>query len=149
MTRIREAVPADAERLVELLSYGTSRPGKEDTSALEPYLVALAEIDRCPHNRILVAEREQVVIGLCQVFAVRHLQERGGLCAEIESMHVDPDERGRGIGRGLLDVAVQVARDWGCYRVQLTSNKVRADAHRFYERAGFVATHAGLKLVLR
>ena len=64
---------------------------------------------------------------------------RGGLCAEIESVHVHPDHRGTGVGGALLRDAIDRARGLGCYRVQLTSNVARPDAHRFYERLGFVA----------
>lgn len=145
---VRSAATADLARLVELLALGGSRPGKEDPADLAAYAAALVEISCSPHNRVLVAEVDDEVLGACQVFAVRHLQEHGGLCAEIESMHVHPDHRGRGTGRVLLDHAVELARGWGCYRVQLTSNNVRTDAHRFYARAGFTASHQGFKLDL-
>jgi GNAT superfamily N-acetyltransferase len=78
----------------------------------------------------------------------RHLHRRGGLCAEIESVHVHPDHRGVDIGSTLVADAVERARAMGCYRVQLTSNRAREDAHRFYERLGFVPSHVGYKLFL-
>ena len=71
---------------------------------------------------------------MCQVITFRHLQHRGGRCAELESMHVAPDLRGHGVGGVLLEAAVEAARAAGCYRVQLTSDAARADAHRFYAR---------------
>jgi GNAT superfamily N-acetyltransferase len=145
---IRDATPGDLPRVVELLALGGSRPGKEDPADLAPYLDALAEITAAPHSRALVAEVDGVVVGTCQVFAVRHLQEHGGRCAELESMHVHPAHRGRGTGATLLAAAVDVARGWGCYRVQLTSNEVRTDAHRFYARAGFTPSHRGFTLAL-
>jgi GNAT superfamily N-acetyltransferase len=77
------------------------------------------------------------------------LQSRGGLCAEIESVHVRADRRGRGIGRLLMVAAIDRARDLGCYRVQLTSNQARPEAHRFYEGLGFEASHIGFKRTLR
>jgi GNAT superfamily N-acetyltransferase len=146
---VRPAAASELARLVELLILGSSRALKEDPKDLLPYQLALVEIGASRHNTVLVAEYDGDVVGVCQLFAVRHLQERGGLCAEIESMHVHPDSRGRGIGTQLLNAAVEVASGWGCYRVQLTSNKVRSDAHRFYQRAGFVASHEGFKLQLR
>jgi GNAT superfamily N-acetyltransferase len=60
-------------------------------------------------------------------------------------MHVHPNFRGKGIGKQLLDAAVDAAQREGCYRVQLTSNRQRTDAHRFYERHGLVASHVGFK----
>ncbi len=146
---VRPARASDAARLVELLVLGASRGLKEDPDDLPPYRQALAEIDASRHNTVLVAEYDGVVVGICQLFAVRHLQERGGLCAEIESVHVHPDSRRRGIGTRLLNAAIAEASSWGCYRVQLTSNKVRTAAHSFYARAGFVASHEGFKLQLR
>ena len=88
------------------------------------------------------------VVGVCQLIVFRHLQARGGLCAEVESVHVHPDHRGAGIGAALLHEAMERARALGCYRVQLTSNTARPDAHRFYERLGFVPSHVGFKLLL-
>jgi GNAT superfamily N-acetyltransferase len=63
-------------------------------------------------------------------------------------MHVAEDQRGRGIGAALLNAAVERAKAAGCYRIQLTSNKLRPDAHRFYRRHGFEASHEGFKLYL-
>ncbi len=142
---VRRATADDVPRLVELLDLGSSLPGKEDRAALAAYSDALADIDDTPRNEVLVAVLGERVVGVCQVFAVRHLQERGGWCAELESVHVHPDVRGRGIGGVLLGAAVDQARRWGCYRVQLTSNRSRIDAHRFYVRHGFTATHEGFK----
>jgi GNAT superfamily N-acetyltransferase len=78
----------------------------------------------------------------------RHLQARGGLCAEIESVHVHPDWRSRGMGRVLMSAAIARARALGCYCVQLTSNRARPDAHRFYAALGFEDSHRGFKLML-
>jgi GNAT superfamily N-acetyltransferase len=88
------------------------------------------------------------LVGVCQLIVFRHLQNRGGLCAEVESVHVHPDHRGHGIGGVLMRAAVQRARELGCYRIQLTSNKARPEAHRFYERLGFEPSHRGFKLKL-
>ncbi|WNV74649.1 GNAT family N-acetyltransferase [Geodermatophilus sp. DSM 44513] len=145
---VRPAAVDDLPRLVELIDLGATRAGKEDRSDQAGYRRALAEIDAAPHDEVLVAVVGGEVVGVCQVFAVRHLQERGGLCAEVESVHVHPDVRGGGVGSVLLDAAVAQARAWGCYRVQLTSDKTRGDAHRFYARHGFTATHEGFKLRL-
>lgn len=146
-TTVRGARPDDIGRIVELLAAGTLRGG-EDLSNPGPYLAALKEIEASPGSEVLVAEVDGAVAGVCQLITFRHLQERGGLCAEIESVHVDENLRSRGIGGALLDAAVERARNLGCYRVQLTSNKTRTDAHRFYQRHGFSPTHEGYKLYL-
>jgi GNAT superfamily N-acetyltransferase len=145
---IRDAEPADARRLAELLAGGALRP-KEDPDRPEAYVDALAEIATTPGNAVLVAVLDGEVVGMCQLIIFRHIQEQGGRCAEIESVHVDALRRGHGIGTALLEAAVARARAAGCFRVQLTSNTARTDAHRWYTRTGFVPSHTGFKLALR
>lgn len=145
--RIRPAVGADAGAIAAILAAGSLRSA-EDPSGLAAYRAALDEIEADPLSRVLVAELAGSVVGACQLIMFRHLQERGGLCAEIESMHVASGHRSAGIGAALLEAAVEAARSAGCYRIQLTSNKARGDAHRFYARHGFEASHEGFKLYL-
>ena len=145
---IRSARPEDAGSLVALLVHGALVEGKEDPENPERYVEALAAIRSTPGNDVLVAELDGAVVGMCQLVVFRHLQSVGGLCAEIESMHVHPDVRSGGIGGQLLSAAVEAARRAGCYRVQLTSNAVRTDGHRFYRRHGFEPSHVGFKQLL-
>jgi len=145
---IRSAGAGDVPRLVELLRLGALGQDGEDASDPDPYVAALAEIESTPGSDVLVAVVDDEVVGMCQLIVMRHLHNRGGRCAELESVHVHPDLRDRGIGTRLVTEAVRTARDAGCYRVQLTSNRRRTDAHRFYERVGFQATHVGFKLLL-
>jgi GNAT superfamily N-acetyltransferase len=142
---IRPARPGDLPRLVEILDLGSIVDDKEHRERLEPYRAALEEIQASHSGDVLVAVVEGVVVGMCQLIVFRHLQQQGGLCAEIESVHVHPGYRNGGIGSRLLEEAVRRARDAGCYRVQLTSNARRTDAHRLYERQGFVPSHLGFK----
>lgn len=141
-------MPADVAHLVELLEHGALVGQREDPSDLGAYRAALAQIQTADGCDVLVAESEGHVVGMCQLVVFRHLQRHGGLSAEIESMHVHPDFRGRGIGGHLLTAAVDAARRAGCYRVQLTSNGQRTDAHRFYERHGFEPSHVGFKRLI-
>lgn len=145
---IRSARPEDVPRLVALLVQGSLVEGKEDPDRPERYEAALAAIHATPGNDVLVAEADGAVVGMCQLLMFRHLQSGGGRCAEIESMHVHPDVRSLGIGGKLLAAAVEVARKAGCYRVQLTSNAVRTDAHRFYVSHGFEPSHIGFKRLI-
>lgn len=144
---LRWADPDDVEAMVELLEFGSLVPGKEDPGHLAPYRDAMAEI-AAGSGGLLVAERHGAVVGVCQLIVFRHLQQHGGRCAEIESVHVHPEHRGLGIGHALMRAAIARATELGCYRVQLTSNVARADAHRFYASLGFEATHRGFKMVL-
>jgi GNAT superfamily N-acetyltransferase len=141
---VRAASEDDLARIVELFAYGSLVDGKEDPTDLAPYRAALAEIGPGPGG-VLVALVGDQVVGVCQLIVFRHLQSKGGLCAEVESVHVHPDSRGHGIGAVLMRAAVQWADQLGCYRVQLTSNNARPDAHRFYERLGFEPSHRGFK----
>jgi len=144
---VRDAVEEDIPRIVELFTHGSLVEGKEDPTELAPYRSALSEIDR-GLGGVLVAGVGGELVGVCQLIVFRHLQNRGGLCAEVESVHVHPDHRGHGIGGVLMRAAVQRARELGCYRIQLTSNKARPEAHRFYERLGFEPSHRGFKMNL-
>jgi GNAT superfamily N-acetyltransferase len=145
---VRPAAAGDAGALVDLLRAGAVGTSDEDPGDLAPYRAALADIAATPGTDVLVAERDGEVVGTCQLLTFRHLQHRGGRCAEIESMHVRSDLRGRGVGGLLLEAAVDAARAAGCYRVQLTSNAARTDAHRFYEHHGFTPSHVGFKRLL-
>ncbi len=145
---VRSAVRTDAARLAELLD-GGALTAKEDPGDPGPYEAALEDIAATAGNDVLVAEVDGRVVGMCQLIVVRHLQERGGRCAEIESVHVEHALRSGGIGTALMAAAIGRARAAGCYRVQLTSNVARVDARRFYERLGFHPSHTGFKLYLR
>jgi len=144
---VRTATPDDAADLVALLTAGALTPAPPVTD-LGPYRAALADLAATPGTDVLVAESDGRVVGTCQLITFRHLQHGGGRCAELESVHVAPDLRSRGIGGLLVEEAVARARAAGCYRVQLTSNAARADAHRFYERHGFSGSHVGFKRLL-
>ena len=148
---IREAVPGDAARLLELSALGRVEPsGAPQTSdEVAGAAAAIADIAAAGGpSVVLVAEVEGVVVGTCQLIVFRHVQHGGGWCGEIESMHVHPDHRGSGIGGRLVEEAADRARLAGCYRIQLTSNLARSDAHRFYERHGFAGSHLGFKRLL-
>jgi len=144
---IRQARDGDIPRIVELFVHGSLVDGKKDPADLAPYRAALAEIAQ-GGGQVLVAELGDDVVGVCQLIVFRHLQSKGRLCAEVESVHVHPERRGSGIGRVLMEAAITRARELGCYRVQLTSNNARPAAHRFYVALGFEASHQGFKLIL-
>lgn len=143
---LRTATPDDVDALLALIIGGKLVDDDDGPEHRDQYVEALREIDDDPTSTVLVAVNHGVdVVGMLQLFTFRHVQHRGGRCAEIESMHVRHDLRYSGIGGKLLDHAVAQAREMGCYRVQFTSNSNRSNAHRFYERHGFVASHEGFK----
>ena len=143
--RIRSATAADAADLAALIAGGALGPTDDDPGDPGTYAAALEEVRNAPGCDVLVAEVDGAVVGMCQLIVFRHVQHRGGRCAELESVHVRNDLRSSGIGGALVEAAVEAARAAGCYRVQLTSNGARTDAHRFYARHGFAPTHVGFK----
>jgi len=133
---------------IEILVAGALGDTDDDARHPEWYVPAVAAT-RAEGGEVLVVECDGEVVGVCQVIVFTHLQHRGGKCAEVESVHVRADLRSRGLGEQLLRAAESWARDRGCYRIQLTSNVARHDAHRFYERIGYSASHKGFKKLLR
>ena len=99
-------------------------------------------------NLMLVAAAGGAVIGCLQLTMIAGLSRTGTKRAQVEGVRVAAFRRGEGIGEALLLHAIELARQEGCSLVQLTSDKVRTDALRFYERLGFVASHIGMKLSL-
>jgi GNAT superfamily N-acetyltransferase len=126
---------------------GSMAPEGEDEGDVDAYWRSVEETRR-RRGEVLVADVDGEVAGVCQVLIFPHFQHTGGWCCEIESMHVRSDRRGQGIGAQLLARAEVIAREQGCYRMQLTSRNVREDAHRFYVANGFVSSHQGFKKIL-
>lgn len=146
----RSATRADLPDIVRLLAadpLGAQRESPEEPLA-ESYESAFAAIERDPNNELLVAVSAGEVGGVLQLTYLPSLTYRGSWRAQIEGVRVSAALRGRGVGRALLDAAIARARTRGCQLVQLTTDQRRPDAIRFYERLGFRATHAGMKLDL-
>ncbi len=121
----------------------------EGVEAEEGYAEAFRVIDRDENQRLMVAEEEAgALTGTVQVTLIVHVMAQGLRRAVVEAMFVHPEYQGKGIGGALMQAAIAQAREWGCGAVELTSNKVRKEAHAFYGRLGFVATHEGFKLGL-
>jgi len=114
----------------------------------ESYYAAFEAIDRDPNNELVVADRAGRVVGALQMTFIPYLTYQGGWRALIEGVRVASELRASGIGRRLLVWAIDRARQRNCHVVQLTSDKARPSAIRFYESLGFVASHEGLKLHL-
>lgn len=147
-TVIRQAAAGDVATLVTLLADDVRGAKRETPDDLAPYRRALAAITADPNQLLLVAESGGAVVGMAQLTFIQGLTYHGGVRAQIESVHVASAERGRGLGSALVAHAVAQARQRGCVMAQLTSHADRVDAHRFYERLGFTASHVGFKLPL-
>ncbi|MFH8370726.1 GNAT family N-acetyltransferase [Streptomyces sp. NPDC018031] len=115
----------------------------------EAYARAFEAVDSDPRNELVVLdEGDGTVIGCLQLTYIPGLGRRGEERALIEAVRIRADRRGGGLGRELLRWAIERARARGCTLVQLTSNKRRTEAHRFYDSLGFARSHDGFKLAL-
>lgn len=149
---LEEASAQDLPGLIALLvddPLGRSRDGIRDDADRRRYERAFAAIDDDPAHLLMVARHEDQVVATVQLSLIPSLARRGALRAQVEGVRVSSALRGRGIGAALMRWAVEEARERECDLVQLTSDRRRPAAHRFYERLGFQRTHAGFKLDLR
>lgn len=112
------------------------------------YLKAFEAITSDPNNELVVACAGKEVIGVQQITYTPYITHQGGWRATIEGVRTSASVRGKGVGTELIKWAIQRAEDRGCHLVQLTTDKSRPEALRFYEKLGFKATHEGLKLKL-
>ncbi|GLY04659.1 GNAT family acetyltransferase [Actinoplanes sp. NBRC 101535] len=110
---------------------------------------AFEAIDADDRNELVVAVEDGEVVGTCQLTFIPGLSRDGAERMQIEAVRIHARLRGRGLGGELIRWAVDRARERGCRIVQLTTDKRRTDAHRFYEKLGFEASHEGMKLTLR
>ncbi len=146
----RPATRDDLPILVELLADDPlgaqrERPGDPLPRA---YLDAFAAIDADPNQELVVAVQGEQVVGLMQLSFLPYLTHQGGWRALIEGVRVSAGARSQGVGGAMFRWAIERARERGCVMVQLTTDRSRPDALRFYERLGFKNTHHGLKLLL-
>lgn len=144
---LREARRDDVPALVALYAEDELSTGGDDGSDLSRYLRAFDVIDADPAHLLMVAESAGAVVGTLQLSFLPTLVRRGSLRAQLEGVHVRADQRGAGVGSAMVRWAVDEARRRGCALVQLTSQKRRTDAHRFYVRLGFANSHEGFKVV--
>lgn len=145
--RIRRACAEDVEAILALLA--DDDLGKlRETAASSAHIAAFTAIDR-DHNQLLaVAEIDGAVVGCFQLTFIPGLSRGGMVRGQIEAVRVARPLRGKGLGEAMMRWAIDRCRERGCGLVQLTSDLQRQDAHRFYEKLGFTASHAGFKLRL-
>ncbi|MEU3108684.1 GNAT family N-acetyltransferase [Streptomyces albidoflavus] len=145
---IRRAEASDVAAIVAMLADDPLGATRESPDDLTPYLAAHTRLAADPNQHLVVAERAGKVVGTLQLTLIPGLSRRAATRSLIEGVRVHAGERGSGLGTLLIEWAVETSRAEGCRLVQLTSDAIREDAHRFYERLGFVASHVGFKLQL-
>lgn len=156
---LRRATLDDLSTIIDLLAddpISAARGDSADASDREAYEVAFAAIDRDPAQRLLVVvdsdgpsidgpSNDGPVVATMQLTVIPGLARRGAARLQIEAVRVASTQRNRGIGAAMMRWAIEDARASGVPLVQLTSDAARVDAHRFYERLGFEASHVGFK----
>ncbi|GGS87923.1 GNAT family N-acetyltransferase [Streptomyces chromofuscus] len=145
---IRAAVTDDLPAIVGMLADDPLGAQRESPDDLIPYRAALERIGADPNQHLVVAVREGRIVGTLQLTVIPGLSRRGATRSIIEAVRIHADERGSGLGAQLIEWAIEESRRHDCQLVQLTSDTSRVDAHRFYERLGFTASHVGFKLQL-
>jgi ribosomal protein S18 acetylase RimI-like enzyme len=148
LLKMRKAVPADLPLVVAMLADDMLGAARERPGDIALYEAALRRIEAQDGNQLLVAELPEGVVGCLQLIVIPGLGLQGALRGQIEGVRVASSHRGQRIGERMIALAVEAARAAGCRVVQLTTDKRRTDAHRFYERLGFKASHEGMKLDL-
>ena len=146
----RNAEKRDIPELVLMLVDDELGKLREDTEnpVNACYLSAFESIDDAPNNELVVVQREQQLVGMLQLTFIPYLTHMGSWRCLIEGVRIHKDFRGQGLGTAAFEWAIQRADQKGCAMVQLTSDKQRHNAIRFYQRLGFKASHEGFKLRL-
>ncbi|MBU2514958.1 GNAT family N-acetyltransferase [bacterium] len=144
----RSATINDVPVLVQMLSddpLGSKRE-RFETPLPEAYITAFNAIEKDPNNELIIATIETEIAGFLQITFVPYLTYQGGWRALIEGVRVNKRYRKQGIGKQIFQWAIERARERNCHLIQLTTDKKRPDAIKFYESLGFQATHEGMKL---
>ena len=147
--KFRKATKEDVSFIVQMIAddeLGKLRENYQDPLP-EVYYQAFANIDQDPNQELMVVENQEgEIIGTLQLSFIQYLTYQGGIRAQIEAVRIRSDQRGQGIGETLFKWAINRVKEKGAHLLQLTSDKKRPDAIRFYEQLGFKATHEGMKL---
>lgn len=147
---IRPATSEDLPFIVQMLAQDPLGAKREDFRLPLPdsYLEAFARIVADPNQELMVVASGEEVWGTFQLSFIPYLTYRGGVRAQIEAVRIREDQRGQGLGETMFRWAIDRAREKGAHVLQLTTDKQRPDALRFYQKLGFVASHEGMKLHL-
>ena len=146
----RTATVDDLPQIIALLANDKLGQTREKASSvIEPsYMKAFQAIDADPNQYLMVVLLEDNIVGTCHLTMMPSLTFAGSMRLNIEAVRVDAQHRGKEIGMWMIDRAIEYARENDVKIIQLSTNKIRSDAKRFYEKVGFEATHEGMKLYI-
>ena len=145
---VRKMQNTDLPRILQLLADDELGQLRERLQKIphDDYRRAFTAIDADPNQYLAVFEKNDDIIGCLQISFIPGLARRGALRGQIESVRVVANIRGNGYGTLMMAWAIEKCREQGCSLVQLSSDKIRNDARRFYQKLGFVPSHEGFKL---
>ena len=144
----RKATNSDVFGIVKMIANDKLGKLREDFKEPIPdkYYLAFENIQNDPNQELIVIENEQgALIGTLQLSFIQYLTYQGGIRAQIEAVRIREDQRGKRIGEKLFNWAIERAKERGAHLIQLTTDKKRPEALKFYEKLGFQASHEGMK----
>lgn len=151
----RIATKDDLLAIIQMLLDDTLGATREKAGAIgsvgelpESYLLAFEKILADPNQELTIVEMNGEKVATFQLSFIQYLTYQGGLRGQIEAVRTHSKYRGQGIGKKVFEYAINRAKEKGCHLIQLTTDKKRPDALRFYESLGFLASHEGMKLKL-
>ncbi len=147
---LRKARRDDLPAIVGLLADDGLGNAREDAGLPldQAYVRAFDALDSDPNQLLVVAQQGEMIVGTMQLTFIAGVSRKGAWRGQIEAVRVAASHRGSGVGQQMFEFAIEESRSRGCSLVQLTTDKTRQDAHRFYDQLGFVASHIGYKLKL-
>jgi len=110
------------------------------------YFKALDNILNAPNQELMIVTLADEVVGTFQLSFIQYLTYQGGIRAQLEGVRVSKNFRDKGIGAEILEFCIARSKQKKAHLLQLTTDKARPDAIRFYKSFGFVASHEGMKL---
>ncbi|MBC31292.1 MAG: GNAT family N-acetyltransferase [Muricauda sp.] len=147
--KFRKAIKNDVDKIVEMIADDELGKTRENFQIPLPteYLVAFENINSDQNQELIVVENENSeIIGTLQLSFIQYLTYRGGIRAQIEAVRIRKDKRGLGIGKAMFEWAIDRAKEQNAHLLQLTTDRKRPKAIKFYEDLGFKATHEGMKM---
>jgi len=145
----RKADIQDVPHIVQMIANDSLGKLREDYNDPLPevYIKAFKNIDSDFNQELIVIEDDDMsIIGTLQLSFIQYLTYKGGIRGQIEAVRVRQDKRGEGIGEKAFKWAINRAKERGAHLLQLTTDKKRPEAIKFYKKLGFAATHEGMKL---
>ena len=147
--KFRIATKNDVPKIVEMIADDELGKTRENYRLPLPteYLNAFQNINADQNQELIVVENEIAeIIGTLQLSFIQYMTYRGGIRAQIEAVRIRKDHRGLGIGKTMFEWAIERAKERNAHLLQLTTDKKRPKAIKFYEELGFIASHEGMKM---